>query len=288
MADWKGKSRGTVSGYKIFIFLIKKAGIRSAYTLLIFVSAYFFFFTPRQTWIIFDYFRKKRKKSFLRSLLNTYKNYYVFGQTLIDRVAITSGLSHKYTYEFDGIELIHELSRQNSAGVLISAHVGNFELAPYFMEDFQKKIHLVTTDEESRAIKSYLTSIMSQPKTEFILVKEDLGHIFEINQVIEEKELICFTGDRFKGNTKTLTGQFLGFPAEFPAGPFLLSSRLDAPVLFVYVMREKGRHYHLYAKTATFKSRDSKAIFEAYLKSMEEILDKYPLQWFNYYKFWKD
>lgn len=288
MAEWKGKSRGTVSGYKIFIFLIKKVGINSAYFLLIFVAAYYFFFTPKQTLATYDYFRKRRKNSVLKSLINAYANYYVFGQTLIDRVAITSGLAHKYTYEFDGIENIHNLSTENSAGILISAHVGNFELAPYFMEDFKKQIHLVTTDEESRAIKSYLASIMSKPKTEFILVKEDLGHIFEINQVIEQKELICFTGDRFKGNTKTLTGNFLGYPAEFPAGPFLISSRLATPVLFVYVMREKGRHYHLYARKAIFKSRDSQAIFDAYLKSMEEILDKYPLQWFNYYKFWKD
>ena len=42
-AEWKGKSRGTVLGYKIFIFCIKKLGLPSAYFVLYFVAAYFCF-----------------------------------------------------------------------------------------------------------------------------------------------------------------------------------------------------------------------------------------------------
>ena len=40
MAKWDGKSRGTVLGYKIFVFFIKKAGIKSAYFILYFVASY--------------------------------------------------------------------------------------------------------------------------------------------------------------------------------------------------------------------------------------------------------
>lgn len=287
MAEWKGQSKGTITGYKIFIFLIKNIGIRTAYFLLIFVSFYYFIFNIKQTRAIISYFRKRQNQSFLKSLWNTYRNNYIFGQTLIDRVAISAGLANRYTYEFDGIAHIHDLAKDESAGILISAHVGNFELAQFFMDDFEKKIHLVTTDEERITIKSYLDKVRIKPKTEFILVKDDLSHIFEINKVIAEKGMICFTGDRFKGQTKTMVSNFLGAPAQFPAGSFMISSRLQIPVLFVYVMRERGRHYHLYARKADFKNRDAQGVLEAYTKSMEDILKKYPLQWFNYYDFWK-
>src|SRR5690606_10573269 len=103
------------------------------------------------------------------------------------------------------------------------------------MHGFEKKIHLVTTDEEREAIKSLLDSVMAKPKVEFIIVKDDMSHIFDINRVLEEKELIVFTGDRYFPNTKTLEADLLGESAKFPAGPFLLSSRLKTPVLFVYV-----------------------------------------------------
>lgn len=287
MAEWEGKSKGTTTGYKIFIFLIKNIGINAAYLLLAFVSFYYFIFNPKQTGIIYRYFRERQKKSVLTSLFNTFRNNYVFGQTIIDKVAIAAGLEHKFTYEFDGIENIHQLAKDQSAGIMISAHVGNFEVAQHFMGEFNKKIHLVTTDEERAAIKSLLESVMAKPKVEFVIVKDDMSHIFDIHKVLEEKQMLCFTGDRFFPQTKTLEGTLLGAKAEFPAGPFLLSSRLNTPVLFVYVMREKNRHYHLYARVAEFKNRDAHSLLESYTQSIEKMLEKYPLQWFNYYEFWK-
>jgi len=136
------------------------------------------------------------------------------------------------------------------------------------MHGFDKKIHLVTTNEERQAIKSLLDNVMAKPKVEFIIVNEDLSHIFEINNVIEQKQMICFTGDRFFPNTKTLEAEFMGGTAKFPAGTFLISSRLKTPVLFVYVMREKNRHYHLYARKAVFTNRDANSLLEAYARSI--------------------
>ena len=46
MATWKGKSRGNILGYKIFITLLKYLGLPPAYFMLRFVALYFFFFTP--------------------------------------------------------------------------------------------------------------------------------------------------------------------------------------------------------------------------------------------------
>ena len=287
MAEWEGKSKGTTTGYKIFIFLIKNIGINAGYLLLVFVSFYYFLFNRKQTRIIYQYFRHRQHQSTFKSIVNTFRNNFVFGQTIIDKVAIAAGLEHKFTYEFDGIENIHQLAKDQSAGIMISAHVGNFEVAQHFMGEFNKKIHLVTTDEERAAIKSLLESVMAKPKVEFVIVKDDMSHIFDIHKVLEDKQMLCFTGDRFFPNTKTLEGELLGAKADFPAGPFLLSSRLNTPVLFVYVMRERNRHYHLYARVAEFKNRDTHSLLESYTQSIETMLEKYPLQWFNYYDFWK-
>jgi predicted LPLAT superfamily acyltransferase len=287
MADWEGKSKGTAAGYKIFIFLIKNLGINTAYLLLVFVSLYYFFFNSKQTRDIYRYFRFKQNQNPAKSLINTYRNNFIFGQTIIDKVAIAAGLEKKFTYEFDGVENIYDLAKNDSAGIMISAHVGNFELAQHFMYGFEKKIYLVTTDEERQAIKSLLETVMAKPKVEFIIVKEDMSHIFDIHRAIEEKQIICFTGDRFFTESKTLETEILGEKAKFPAGPFLLSSRLNTPVLFVYVMREKRKHYHLYARQAEFKNRHAQSLLASYVQSIEKILEKYPLQWFNYYDFWK-
>ncbi len=80
---------------------------------------------------------------------------------MIDKTAISAGLREKYTYEFDGIENLRNLLAAKKGGVLISAHIGNFEIAEHFFADidFDCQINLVTTDQEVTAIKEYLETV---------------------------------------------------------------------------------------------------------------------------------
>jgi predicted LPLAT superfamily acyltransferase len=288
--EWEGKSRGSVLGYKIFVFCIKNLGLFSAYFVLLFVTLYFCFFARKSTLAIYYYFRKRRCYTFFKSFISVYKSYYVFGQTIIDKIAISSGLRNKFTYNFDGIDQLKKIHQAKKGGMLISAHVGNFEIAEYFLNELDEHItiSILTTDTEHSNIKAYLESVTKKSSIKFIIIKEDLSHIFEFNAALARNEIICITGDRYIAETKSLTHALLGKEAKFPAGPFLLGSRLKVPVIFVYVMKETSKHYHLYARTAMVKHRDPNALLKSYTESLEWILEKYPLQWFNYFNFWDD
>ena len=184
--EWEGKSKGTVLGYKIFIFFIRKLGVRAAYGLLYFVALYYVFFAGKSTQSIYYYFRKRLKYSSFKSLVSIYKSYYVFGKTIIDKAAISSGLKNKFTHECDGVENITDLLDKQQGGILISAHVGNFEIAEFFFEeiDTRSQISLVTTDAEHRNIKEYMEKVTVRYKIKFILVNDDISHIFEINKAL--------------------------------------------------------------------------------------------------------
>ncbi|QKJ63281.1 lipid A biosynthesis acyltransferase [Flavobacterium sp. M31R6] len=288
MSQWDGKSKGTVLGYKIFVFFIKKVGIKAAYLVLYFVATYYFIFLKKSNTSIFYYFRERLGYSYFKSKRMVFKSYYTFGQTIIDKIAIGAGLKNKFTYEHDGGEIIIKLLKEKRGGVLISAHIGNFEIAEHFFSevDVNFQINLVTTDLEHSAIKKYLESITQKPTINFILIGDDLSHIFEINSALARNELVCFTGDRYFEGVKSLSETLLGEEALFPAGPFLISSRLKVPVVFVYVMKEPNLHYHLYTREATVKHRDEKGLLKEYAQSVETMVKKYPLQWFNYFDFW--
>lgn len=287
--QWEGKSKGTVLGYKIFIFFIKKLGVQAAYGLLFFVAFYYVLFAGKSTRAIYRYFKKRLKYGFLKSILSVYKSYFTFGKTIIDKVAISSGLKNKFTYECDGVETIVDLLDKNQGGIMISAHVGNFEIAEFFFEeiDTRSQISLVTTDAERRNIKEYMEKVTVHSNIKFIVVKEDMSHVFELNNALSNGELVCFTGDRYMKGSKIMSETLLGKTANFPAGPFLLASRLKVPVLFVYVMKESNSHYHLYSRRAKSKNRDAQGLLKEYTQSVEWMLSKYPLQWFNYFDFWK-
>ena len=288
MSQWDGKSKGTVLGYKIFVFFIKNVGVKSAYLILYFVASYYFIFLKKSNTSIFYYFRKRLGYSYLKSKRMVFKSYYTFGQTIIDKIAIGAGLKSKFTYEHDGRDILIKLLEEKKGGVLISAHIGNFEIAEHFFSeiDVNFQINLVTTDLEHSTIKKYLESITQKPTVNFILIGYDLSHIFEINSALARNELVCFTGDRYFEGVKSLSEKLLGQEALFPAGPFLIASRLKVPVVFVYVMKEPHLHYHLYTREANVKHRDEKGLLREYTQSVESMIEKYPLQWFNYFDFW--
>ena len=288
---WQGKSKGTVLGYSIFVWLMKHLGIYAAYILLIFVAFYYFLFEWRSNGYMYYYFRHRLGYNPLKAVVCLYLNYFTFGQTIIDKIAILAGLEDKFTYEFDGVENLYKLLDQRQSGVLISAHIGNFEIAePFFRKiDLNLQISTVTTDMEHSVIKEYLESISkNKPSNQFIYVKEDMSHIFKINDAIGDNKIVCFTGDRYFEGVRSLKGTLLGAEATFPAGPFFIASRLKVPVLFVYVMKESRLHYHLYARVAEVKNRDAQTLLDAYTENMEQMLKRYPLQWFNYFNFWDE
>lgn len=85
-----------------------------------------------------------------------------------------------------------------------------------------------------------------------------------------------------------MNGELLGETALFPAGTFLIASRLQASIAFVYVMREPNKHYHLYTRRAPkIKNRDAQGVLNAYTENLQSMLKKYPYQWFNFFDFWK-
>jgi len=54
----------------------------------------------------------------------------------------------------------------------------------------------------------------------------------------------------------------------------------------VYVMKESTFHYHLYAREAEVDYKNERIVLESYRDNITSMIEKYPLQWFNYFDFW--
>jgi len=294
VASWKGQSRGNLLGYKIFVALLKYFGLKPAYFVLRFVALYFFFFSPSSFRNIYQVYRHRLKFGFFKSILYVYRNYFVFGQVLLDKTATLAGFTTKFSFDFDGEHHLREMASSNSGCLLISAHLGNFEMAGHMLERLDAKIHIIMLDAEYQRIKSYFSSIM-QKSFHVIAIREDNAHVYEINKVLENREILCIHGDRFLEGSKTLEVDFLGDKARFPTGPFYLAMKYNIPVSFVFAMKEGKSHYHFYATPPAYykqqgniASRDEmlKTIIRDYIRQVEQKLRQYPEQWFNFYNFW--
>jgi len=296
MPSWKGQSRGNVLGYKIFILTLKYLGLSFAYFLLAFVAFYFFLFSHKSSKFTYHYFRHIHKYSFLKSIWSIYLNYYVFGQIILDKVAILGGLKGKFTYNFDGEHYLHKMADEKTGGIIVNAHVGNFETAGQLLERINTKINIILLDAEHQKIKNVLSEVIVNKEINFIAVQPDFSHIIPISEAIMNKELIAVAGDRFITDSKLVEVDFMGQKADFPTGPFYLAARFGVPVTYAFAMKESRNHYHFYAtepiyvKRFTNQEEQNKELRKAvnnYCREFERILKMYPLQWFNYYPFWK-
>lgn len=296
MPSWKGQSRGNILGYKIFIFTLKYLGLSFAYFILIFVSFYFFLFSRASSKISFYYFRKILKYSKIKAIKSIYSNYFVFGKVLLDKFAILGGLKGKFTYNFDGEHYLCEMAENKTGGIIVNAHIGNFEIAGQLLERLNTKINILMLDAEHQKIKNYISDVITNKDVNIIPIQADFSHIVPISKALIDKELIAMAGDRFIQDGKTVEVDFMGQKASFPTGPFYLAARFGVPVTFAFAMKESKTHYHFFAsppeKVKRFKNPDEqeaelKKFVEKYAKEFERILKMYPLQWFNYYQFWK-
>lgn len=295
MASWKGKTRGSLAGYKIFLGLLRYTGLPFAYFLLRFVAFYFLLFLPKAFKPIHHFYRKRFAFSFFRSLQMVYKNYYVFGQVLLDKVAVMAGFPAKFSFTYDGEEYLRKMVEEGAGGLLISAHIGNFEMAGNMLERLKTDVNIIMFDAEHEKIKNYLDSV-TRRKFNVIAIKEDNSHIYEINKAFREKQMVCIHGDRYVKGSKTMSVEFLGEKASFPTGPFYLAMKFNVPVSFVFAMKDSASHYHFFATPPRFyqqqgiqQKRDQtiQTIIKDYIYVLESTIRKYPSQWFNYYNFWE-
>lgn len=292
MPRWQGKSKGTPLGYRIFVFVVRTFGLTPAYFLLRFVAFYYLLFSWSSSKHIYRYFRHFHRYSVLKSFLYIYRNYFIFGQTLLDKIVVMAGIDNKFTYKFDGEDNLRHIVKGGRGGILLSAHVGNWEAAGHLLRRLETRVNVVMYDGEHQQIKEYLQQVTGGRNLNVILIRPDMSHVYAMGEALQNNELICLHADRFLEGNKTISRNFLGEEAQFPQGPFLLSASFKVPVSVVFAFKESSTHYHFYGSeliersTEELKADFMDRLISNFVRELEQKVKMYPEQWFNYFNFW--
>ncbi|MES2590651.1 MAG: lipid A biosynthesis acyltransferase [Bacteroidota bacterium] len=294
--QWEGKAKGGVKGHKFFIFILNFLGLRIAYFFLRFV-AFYFLVTAKSTKTSLKYFREIHHQTPLKSLFAAYRNYYLFGQTLLDKVALLAGMRNKFTVIHEGHnENLVYLKSLGKGSILLSAHIGNWEVAGQMLEILDTKFNILIYDNEAEKMKEYMGEVMKKKNFKIIAIKDgEMGHLVELHTAFRNNEWVVMHGDRFLPGAPTLEKEFMGRKAKFPAGPFIMAAKFGVPVTVVFAVKETNSQYHFFAKrpievkrarTEQEVEQAVKEISDSYIKELEEMVKRYPAQWFNFYDFW--
>ena len=284
---WDGKSKGNKAGYQFFVSAISIFGLGATYFFLKFVTFYYYLFSPTKKYLL-SFYQNSLGKSLSESKKLARTNYYIFGQTLVDRFAFLMGKGDKFKHEHLGGEHLKQLVENGNGGILISGHVGNWELAGNLMKgQYNAKINVVMYQAEAEKLADFFESATGGVDFNIIPIKNDFSHIISIHSALKRNEFICLHADRNMPGAKTIEIDFFGKEAKFPLGPFQLCSKFDAPVCFVFNVKTDKYFYSL-SSTAPINTKLSAEDFaKEYVKVFEEKCTKYPEQWFNFYDFYE-
>jgi predicted LPLAT superfamily acyltransferase len=110
-------------------------------------------------------------------------------------------------------------------------------------------------------------------------------------------EWVVMVGDRIAVNeqgSRVAWFPFLGELAPFPVGPYILASLLKCPTYLLFCLRHGDRHHMHFRKLADrvdLPRRHRSEAIESYVRDFVRALEEHtamaPLQWFNFFDFWR-
>lgn len=286
---WAGKTSGSSRMHGYLISTLRFLDVRLLYLFsYIFVIPVALVLNPsRKT--AWDFYRNHLGYGRLKAAWYVYLNHCMFSQVVIDRFAMYAG--KKFKVEVEGMDIFSALASKDEGFVMMSSHIGNYEIAGYSLVSDKKAINAVVYGYEKQSVTDNRNNMFSKTNIRMIGIREDMSHLFEIDRALAAGDIVSFPTDRYMGATKTVTVPFLGQEAKFPMGPFSVATMRGLDVIAVNTMKLGSRSYRIYVtplgydKTASRKEQ-IRQLSAAYVAELEKRVRQYPAQWYNFFDFW--
>lgn len=293
--NWSGSGqlRGGKRGIAFFIAMIRLLGPRLTYVFAIPPALYFSFASPDVPATMEFHRRMFGPLPWWKRRWYVFKHFFAFGRALIDRTAVLAGKTGCYSFTFDGEENLRQAARAGKGVLLLTAHVGNWEVAGQLLSRLDVPVNVTGFDLEAPEIRALLNRAQAKQKFKLIPIQGNATDAIPLVAALRRGEVVAMLGDRAYGSPAARV-PFLGSDASFPVGAYVLASIAGSPTVQVFSLREPGGHYHFFGFPALPPHRPAHHERDAHLKScaaqfavnLETIVRRDPFQWYNFYPFW--
>lgn len=289
------KRRGNALGFWFFRQALKFFGLRGAYFLLSGVVLHYLLFDVDARRRAMAYVRRRFPNAgFFGNVNAVYRLFLNQGHNLIDHFASLSGVVH-FDLCMENKEVINKVGSAREGCVLLTSHVGNWQIAIPAFAQVNKKVYFVMRPEDNLAVANSLGIDRESSQIRLISPEGDFGGAIEITNAIGEGAIVAMTGDRRYSFDSVRVPFFLGAPAFFPYGAFHIAAACKVPIVILLSAKTGPRQYtvsisHLICpvyKEGRPKKDQIADWVQQYAAVLEEFLLKYPYQCFIFNDVWK-
>lgn len=288
------RKRGNRLGFWFFRTAVRLFGLGGSYGLLYFVGLYYLIVDHSLVVASLAYIRRRfPAHGMLRQWFDVYLLFVSQGKSLIDRYAVAAGYSD-IAIDIRGYEQLEQLTEQNRGFILLTAHVGNWQVAMTALSRFGKTVYLMMRPEDNLAVKKTLNIDHEGENVKIISTNDSLNGVIEAMKAVKKGNLVSIMGDRTYGYSAA-EASFLGGNVRFPYGAFSLASAVQCPVVVLLSAKIGVNKYlvdvsHILPAPAGVrgkKDEEIRAALQEFAAILEEYVKAYPYQWFAFRDVWE-
>lgn len=220
-----------------------------------------------------------------------------YSHKLLDYMAmhrINSTNKGKWVEKEMGEENLVKALARGKGVICITPHLGHWELGGYVLASKGYPINILTLKEESQYLSRYEEKLRKKAGIQTITIdpkeKPNLA-ILEIARRLRRNEIVAMVGDRIY-ESQGIEIEFFGRRALFPTGAVQLAIETGVIIIPVFVVLEqKMKYWGIISEPIPIrmdidKKEAVKQGVQEIAKRFEEIISRYPDQWFNFFPFW--
>ena len=102
------------------------------------------------------------------------------------------------------MEHVERLIALPGSFMMMSSHVGNYELAGYTFKSVGKRMNVLLFSGEKASVMENRQRLFEDNNIGMVPVMDDMSHLFEINRILSDGEMLGVLADRINGSTKSL------------------------------------------------------------------------------------
>lgn len=290
---------GTYWGMYITLMFYRVFGWYAMNIILLPIIAYFYLFKPAARHASMTYLSQIHRHMGLTppGAWDNFRHFLSFGNNLVDRVAAWSGDIKREDIQFENRATLIRHSNEHAGGLLFTAHLGNLEMTRALIGGVSTvKMNILVFTHHAPQINRLMQKINADAQVNLIQISTVGPDTIELlDKLISKGEFVVIAADRTSPNSpgRVTSANFLGRPACFPQGPFILASLLQCPVYLMVCIKRQGRYkiqLETFADPIELPRKQRTQALQHYVQRFSNRLEYFctlaPDQWFNFFDFW--
>jgi len=190
-----------------------------------------------------------------------------------------------------GKENIEEGLRRGKGIILLTAHLGNWELGSLFFSHSGIPMNVITAQDAIEGIANVREKTRKFHNVKTITIGKAPLSFMDIVSVLQKNEIVAMLIDRYIAE-KGMLIDFFGKPARFPTGPVLLAKSTGAAIMPAFIVLGPDGKYKAIADSIVDmefsgdREKDIRVNLEKIVRIFEKYIREYVDQWYNFTYLW--